>query len=133
MLKAHRVALSTGGLDGILNPNLIQSAIARPYSGHHRSISRKAAALSESLVKNHGFVDGNKRTALLSLFVLLDRSGYETVAPDRILLAQQLVSEEEAEILGETDNEQMILAVAEGLLSYEDLIKWFRVRMRRKV
>ena len=40
-------------------------------------MSEKAAALLHSLVLNHGFIDGNKRTALLSLHLLLDRSGYE--------------------------------------------------------
>jgi len=132
VLEAHQVALSTGGLDGVLDHALIESAIARPYSGHHRSMSRKAAALTESLVKNHGFVDGNKRTALLCVSALLDRSGYETVAPDRALLESEVVSAEEGEILADADNERMIVDVAEDRLSYLDLVKWFEARLRRK-
>ena len=43
---------------------MIQSAITRPYDGHHRFIHQKAAALAHGVVCNQGFVDGNKRTAL---------------------------------------------------------------------
>ena len=52
-----------------------RSAIARPYSGYHRAISAKAAALLHSMVGNHGFVDANKRTAWLVVEILIDRSG----------------------------------------------------------
>ncbi|MSO89334.1 MAG: hypothetical protein EXQ89_05135 [Rhodospirillaceae bacterium] len=48
-----------------MNIGLIESAIARPYSGYYRSIVKKAAALLESMASNHGFADGNKRTTLI--------------------------------------------------------------------
>jgi death on curing protein len=75
-LRAHERALTFGGLAGIRDRGSIESAIARPYSGYYRSIEKKAAALVQSLAQNHGFVDGNKRTAVLMLFILLVRSGY---------------------------------------------------------
>ncbi|MGH8487600.1 MAG: Fic family protein [Gammaproteobacteria bacterium] len=56
--------MEAGGCPGILNRGLIESALARPYDGWHRLIHQKAAALVHSFVKNHGFADGNKRTAL---------------------------------------------------------------------
>ena len=59
-------ALKDGGDPGILNANALKSAIARPYHGYHRRIHKKAAALVHGIVSNHGFVDGNKRTALYS-------------------------------------------------------------------
>jgi death-on-curing protein len=53
---------------------MVESAIGRPYSGYHRSISRKAAALAESIIQNHGFVDGNKRTAVIMMHTLLTKA-----------------------------------------------------------
>ncbi|MFN7597855.1 MAG: Fic family protein [Cereibacter sp.] len=52
--------------------HLIESAISRPYSGYHRSIARKSAALLHSVATNHGFVDGNKRTAWFLAMILID-------------------------------------------------------------
>lgn len=132
MLEAHRVALlRSGGLDGVRDFTLIESAIARPYTGYYRSVIRKAAALTQSLAKNHGFVDGNKRTALLTLFLFLDRSGYELVGPDSKLVGKQ-VSEEDSEVFTDADAEGMILDVVENRLSYDDLVKWFRARIRHR-
>ena len=48
----------------MVNEHAIQSAIARPYHGYHRLIQQKAAAPVHGIVRNHGFADGNKRTAL---------------------------------------------------------------------
>jgi death-on-curing protein len=52
------------------------SAIGRPYTGYYRSISRKAAALLQSIATNHAFNDGNKRTSIILTHLLLDQSGY---------------------------------------------------------
>ena len=75
-IAAHDEALSYGGRDGISSLHLIESALARPYSGYHRSMARKAAALLHSMVGNHGFVDANKRTAWLLVELLIVRSGF---------------------------------------------------------
>jgi death-on-curing protein len=65
-LQAHDRAITDyGGLRGIPNLSMIESALARPYSGYHRLIASKAAALVESFAKNHGFADGNKRTTVI--------------------------------------------------------------------
>ncbi|MFC3183084.1 type II toxin-antitoxin system death-on-curing family toxin [Cypionkella sinensis] len=79
---AHDEALVFGGRDGISSLHLIESALARPYSGYHRPITRKAAAVLHSMVSNHGFLDGNKRTAWLLVEILVDRSGYVLDIPD---------------------------------------------------
>ena len=76
MFSAHRRALQTGGRDGVSDLNLIESAIARPYNGYYRPISRKAAALVQSVACNHGFVDGNKRTSLILMHTLSVQSDY---------------------------------------------------------
>jgi death-on-curing protein len=64
-LAAHDAALTFGGRAGVVSLHSIESVIGRPYSGYHRPIANKAAALLHGVIRNHGFVDGNKRTALL--------------------------------------------------------------------
>ena len=76
-IEAHNTALIHGGQPGVINLNSIKSAIARPYDGYYRQIWKKGAALFESVCRNHGFTDGNKRTAVLLLVLLLERSGYQ--------------------------------------------------------
>ena len=76
--------MTFGGLPGERDLGLVQSAIARPYSGHHRTVERKAAALVESLAQNHGFIDGNKRTTLIVANLFIDRSGYKLVIPNPV-------------------------------------------------
>src|ERR1700674_4390987 len=78
----HTVAVTEfGGSQGIRDPGLLQPAIARPLAtfGSNNSYDtafRLAAALAESLVMNHGFVDGNKRTAMYAMAAWLEREGH---------------------------------------------------------
>ena len=75
-LSAHDRALRSGGRAGVTNPDLVESAIGRPYSGYYPRIWQKAAALAQSIAGNHGFADGNKRTALILVHTLISNSGY---------------------------------------------------------
>lgn len=73
-----------GGSHGIRDTGLIESAVARPqatFGGSYLYISlfEKAAALLQSLLKNHPFIDGNKRTALTSAGLFLKKNGYELI------------------------------------------------------
>ncbi|RYG93176.1 type II toxin-antitoxin system death-on-curing family toxin [Loktanella sp. IMCC34160] len=113
VLAAHKEALTYGGRAGLVNLSLVESAIGRPYSGYHRSISRKAAALLEALVKNHGFADGNKRTALLVVELLIRRSGYRLV----LLEGERL--------------DDIIVSTACGDLQFDSLQVWFQSRLVR--
>lgn len=117
-LGAHKRALSFGGRPGIPNPGLIESALARPYSGYYRSIRGKAAALVESMAGNHGFADGNKRTTLILVDLLLNKSGY-VLSP---LPAENI----------EDATEEMILGSVQHQLSFDDLVEWFRLRIHKK-
>ena len=78
----HTVAVTEfGGSQGIRDRGLLESAIARPlasFGGKNRygTPFKRAAALAESLVLNHGFVDGNKRTAMYAMAAWLEREGY---------------------------------------------------------
>jgi death-on-curing protein len=94
---------------------LIESALARPYSGYYRSIARKAAALVESMATNHGFVDGNKRTTLILTDTLITRSGYELVSVEGDI---------------ETELEELILSVA-AKLPFAPIAQWFKDRLRK--
>jgi death-on-curing protein len=76
-----RVIAETGGTHGLRDLGLLQSAVARPqatYSGEelYPGIFTKAAALLDSLVNNHAFLDGNKRTAITSVGIFLRMNGY---------------------------------------------------------
>lgn len=70
-----------GGSHGIRDIGLIESAVARPKGGFgkeefYKDLFTKAAALLQSLLKNHAFVDGNKRTSLTSAAIFLKINGY---------------------------------------------------------
>lgn len=74
-----------GGREGILDFTLLHSAIERPkaqFSGEflYQSVFEMGAALLQSLVKNHPFSDGNKRTAFFTTMRFLDKNGYEVTA-----------------------------------------------------
>ena len=117
-LSAHDRALKLGGRPGIPNIGLVEAAIGRPYVGYYRSIERKAAALVQSVATNHGFADGNKRTATILMLALLNKSGYDLKA-----------------IRGERDIqtavEKMVLDVVTHKLGFEGLVQWFEARIRR--
>jgi death on curing protein len=115
VLAAHDLALTYGGLQGIRDLGSIEAAVARPYCGYYRSISKKAAALVQSLASNHGFIDGNKRTALLMLNLLLVRSGY------------YLRGRSDKQI--NADVEAMILALVEHRMSFDDVVAWLERRI----
>lgn len=78
----HAVAIEEfGGSPGIRDRGLLESAIARPlatFQGRnlYDTPFKRAAALAESLVLNHGFVDGNKRTAMYAMAAWLERESY---------------------------------------------------------
>jgi death-on-curing protein len=112
-MTAHDKALTFGGREGITSLHLIESALGRPYSGYHRSIAAKAAALLESMVGNHGFVDGNKRTAWLLAELLVARSRYhlDIVEGERI--------------------DDFVVAVAAGAMEFKEIEQWFRLRLAK--
>lgn len=74
-----------GGLEGEHDVDKLLGALGRPYHGYHRRIWTKGAALLHAVATSHVFADGNKRTSLLMLFLLYDRSDYavETWEGDR--------------------------------------------------
>jgi death-on-curing protein len=69
-----------GGAPGIRDVGALESALHRPQTGYYETLVHEAAALFESLVQNHPFVDGNKRVAFAVVDVFLRINGYAITA-----------------------------------------------------
>ena len=72
---------NTGGLEGLRDVMMLHSAVARPFATFanqelYPDDFDKAAALFHSLIKNHPFMDGTKRTALAAALYFLERFGH---------------------------------------------------------
>jgi death on curing protein len=84
VLEAHAASLAAhGGLDGVRDPGLLESAVMSPRSGYYASLVDLAAALLFGIARNHAFLDGNKRTAVVTAFAFLRVNGATIVAPTR--------------------------------------------------
>lgn len=106
------IIAETGGTNGVRDLNLLESAAARPQSsfdGHdlYQNIFTKSAALFESLVRNHPFIDGNKRTALSANGLTLELNGYnlQTTKDEDVLIT---------------------LKIAENLVTFEEISAWLK-------
>ena len=67
VLAIHADQITTyGGAAGVRDPGQLDAALFRPQTGYYADTIAEAAALWESLSQNHPFVDGNKRTAMVS-------------------------------------------------------------------
>jgi len=107
-----------GGSFGVRDLGLVESAVARPeasFDGQdlYTDIFDKAAALLQSLLKNHPFVDGNKRTALTSAGVFLKNNGWK---------------------LKNTNKEEVVFAVDvdNKHLPLEEISKWLKEHSVKK-
>jgi death-on-curing protein len=72
----HRLIEMFGGRHGVRDKGAVEAAVFRPQTGYYNSLEEEAAALMESLGKNHGFLDGNKRIAFAAADVFLRRNGF---------------------------------------------------------
>ncbi len=110
LLIHEQLIRETGGSQGLRDEGLLESALAAPFQSFDGedafpSIYQKAARLGYGLIKNHPFVDGNKRIGTHIMLVFL--------ALNDITLAY---TQEELT--------QIILAIAASEKKYEDLLKW---------
>lgn len=107
-LRLHDMVIAaTGGPNGVRDVGLLESALARPVTAFagvelYPTLWEKAGALTHGVIKNHPFVDGNKRTAMVLGVTFLLMNGYMLE-----------VSQDEFEATG--------LAAAEGRLTPGDL------------
>jgi len=100
----------TGGTPGIRDEGLLESALNAPFQGFgdtamYPSLKQKAARLGYGLVKNHPFVDGNKRIGAHAMLVFLALNGVGLRYTQREL-------------------SDVILQVAAGEKEYGDLLDW---------
>lgn len=92
VLSIHEAMIEIGGgREGILDFTLLHSAIERPkaqFGGKflYSSIFLMAGAMLQSLVKNHPFADGNKRTAFFTTLRLLEKNGYTFQASKKTII-----------------------------------------------
>jgi len=106
----QRIMQQSGGLVAIRDFGALESALAQPYmtfGGNelYPSLAEKAAALGFSLIQNHPFADGNKRTGHAAMAMFLAINGYKIDAS----------IDEQTEI---------ILSVASGKLSRDGFTEW---------
>ena len=73
----ERLIEKFGGSPGLRDKGLLESALYRPQTGYYADLAQMAAALFESLVSNHAFVDGNKRAAFFLCDVFLRLNGWK--------------------------------------------------------
>jgi death-on-curing protein len=117
ILAAHDQQLAEhGGGAGIRDRGLLESALARPLNLHaygEPSLAKLAAAYAFGIAKNHPFVDGNKRTALVAAELFLGVNGYDLVADD-------------VEVV------KVFLALAAGEINEEELAAWIDRNSRKR-
>jgi death on curing protein len=113
VLELHRrLIVTSGGLPGLRDLGLLEGSLSQPrliFSGAdlYPTLTEKAAVLCFSLIKNHPFVDGNKRIGHAAMEVMLMLNGYQLTA-----------STEAAEAT--------VLAVASGALGRQAWTDWVR-------
>ena len=82
-----------GGLSGLRSRQLLESALARPknlFAYERSNMVSLATAYASGVVRNHPFVDGNKRTAFTAAAVFLEKNGFRVVAPEGEVVAMML-------------------------------------------
>lgn len=78
VLAVHeRLIAEFGGPGGVRDPGLLESALYRPRTGYYRDVAEMAAAMFESLLMNHPFIDGNKRVAFFATDVFVRLNGWK--------------------------------------------------------
>jgi death on curing protein len=118
LILLHAETLSVhGGLPGLRDISAFESALARPRHIHryepHADLAKLASAYGFGIVRSHPFTDGNKRAGFLAigLFLAINELQFEADPVESIAV---------------------IMRVAEGKLSEEELTTWIRANVKRK-
>lgn len=119
VLEIHQVLIREfGGSQGVRDENGIKSALERPFSGFEEtefypSPEEKAGAILESVVKNHPFIDGNKRTGYVLMRLVLMNFGKDIKAT-------------------QDEKYNFVIAVASGELDFQQIVTWIKQRTADK-
>jgi death-on-curing protein len=113
LLKLHELSIiKYGGSMGIRDEGLMESAIARPYQSFggedlYPTVFEKAAAIAESIIINHPFIDGNKRTGYLAMLAILEEGRKDiTVSNENIY--------------------QLVIDISMGVAKFELIVAWLK-------
>jgi death-on-curing protein len=113
----HKVLIQQyGGSYGIRDQSLLESALQRPFQTFdnvdlYPDPVAKAAAIIESIVKNHPFIDGNKRTGYVLMRVLLKKEGLDIQA-------------------SQDEKYAFVIQIAEGRIDFEKIQNWIQKNLR---
>ncbi len=113
ILELHLKSIEDfGGANGVRDLGLLESAIARPFQTFdgidlYPTIIEKAAALGESLIVNHPFIDGNKRTGIAAMYALMIHH--------KILLTAT-----------SKDLYQFIISISTGEINFDEIVIWLK-------
>jgi death on curing protein len=117
ILAAHDDQLAEhGGGTGIRDQGLLESALARPrnlFAYGEASLAKLAAAYAFGIARNHPFVDGNKRTALVAAEGFLGLNGFDLTAAD-------------------VEAVSVFLSLAAGEMTEEQLAAWFEQKIQKR-
>lgn len=111
--KLHAFLINRfGGSHGIRDRETLLSALSRPYqtfdgSDLYETIHQKAASLIESILINHPFIDGNKRTGYTLMRLLLLQSGFDITA-------------------SQENKYEFVINIASGAFKYENILNWLK-------
>lgn len=116
LIYLHAESLAEyGGLGGIRDESLLESALHRPLNLYkyeqERDIAKLAAAYGFGVVRNHPFIDGNKRAGFLAVGLFLTLNGFS-------LSAFQLQAT------------NIILALAEGKINEDEFYQWLKIHIQ---
>ena len=113
VLELHEKSIiDFGGSQGIRDIGLLESALARPFQTFggedlYPTIFEKTAALGQSLIVNHPFIDGNKRTGMLCMTAFLMFKQYKFIASS-------------------LDFYNFIIQISTGSISFEEMVDWLK-------
>ena len=113
ILRLHDLSIQKyGGSYGVRDEGLLDSALARPFqtfagSDLYTSILEKAAAIIESVIINHPFIDGNKRTGFLAMLAILKTGEINLTA-------------------SEEDAYQFVISISTGKIKFEQIVEWLK-------
>lgn len=113
ILRLHELSISKyGGSQGIRDEGLMESAIARPYQTFdgedlYSSYVEQAASIIESIIINHPFVDGNKRTGYLALLAVLEEGKLQINVDNSVIYT-------------------FVIQISTGEIRFEEIVEWLK-------
>ncbi len=119
VLNIHDILIDKfGGTKGVRDQGALESAINRPYATFgeldlYPSQIEKAAAIFESILINHPFLDGNKRTAYVLMKLILLEDGLDIYAD-------------------QDEKYQMVISASKGDIRFAEIVEWLQNRIKKK-